>query len=271
MMTRNQPPYSLLALTLLLWLTVSCRAQSSRPKIEGMWSDPPATIEGAFCSFSCTDAGIERLNALLDNPANDARPFPELQEEAKKYEREYLRSRLTETALKNYPLDPADDPGFLRCEPWGLARQMFAPHQFEVRQVGSDRIELRYGEWDARRTIYLDGRKRPANQGPSAMGHSLGSWDGDAFIVETSGIAANIAVFPDLFTTVQHSDQLRIVERYTRSKQGDTLHLVATIEDPSTLREPVVLKKIWRWAPESKITPYESCQPPTEFKKGVKP
>lgn len=271
-MTRNHPTYPLLALNLLAWLTVSCAAHPSpRPKIEGMWSDPPATIEGAFCSFACTDAGMEHLNALLDNPANDARPFQQLQDEAKKYEREYLRSRLTDAALKNYPLDPADDPGFLRCEPWGLARQMFAPHQFEIQQVGSDRMEFRYGEWDARRTIYLDGRKHPASEGPSAMGHSLGRWDGDTFVVETSDVAANIAILPDLSTTVRHSDQLRIVERYSRSKEGETLHLTATIEDPSTLREPVVFKKIWRWAPESKITPYESCQPPTEFKKGVKP
>src|SRR5207247_2997862 len=31
---------------------------------------------------------------------------------AKKYEREYLRDQLTASALKTYPLDPADDPGF---------------------------------------------------------------------------------------------------------------------------------------------------------------
>jgi len=255
----------------LLSIALSGESQSSRPKLEGMWSDPPSTAVGAFCAFACTDAGLNRLNALLDNPVNDARPFEELQAEAKKYEREYLRDRLTASAQKTYPLDPADDPGFLRCEPWGLARQMFAPHQFEIRQRGVDRLEFRYGEWDARRTIFLDSRKIPANQGTSAMGHSVGRWDGETLVVETSGIAANIAGLPDLSTTVRHSDQLHIVERYTRSKEADTLQLTATIEDPSTLKEPVVLKKIWRWAPASKITSYENCQRPTEFKKGVKP
>ena len=164
-------------------------AQSSRPSLEGMWSDPPSTAVGQFCFFACTDAGIDRLNALLDNPANDARPYPELEAEAKAHERnQYIRPRLTAAALKAFPLDPADDPGFLRCEPWGLARQMFAPHQIEIRQGGNDRIELRYGEWDARRTIYLDGRKRPANQAPSLLGHSVGRWDGDRLVVETSGV-----------------------------------------------------------------------------------
>jgi hypothetical protein len=222
---------------------------------------------GAFCSGWCTDAGIDHLYALLDDPANDARPFEALQAEADKHQQErYLRPRLTAAALKTYPLDPADDPGFLRCEPWGLARQIFARHQLEIRQRGNDRIELRYGEWDARRTVYLDGRARPANQAPSVMGHSVGRWEGETLVIETSGIGANITSWRG-----EHSDQLRVVERYTRSQAGDTLLLTATIEDPWSLREPVVMKKIWRWAPEQRIAPYEDCERPTEFKRVVKP
>ena len=235
-----------------------------------MWSDPPTTAEGLFCFFACTDAGIARLNGLLDDPANDARPFQELQGEAKRYERESLRDRLTPAALKRYPLDPADDPGFLRCEPWGAARQIFAPHQLEIRLRGTDRLELRYGEWDGRRTIYLDGRARAAAQA-TAMGHSAGRWDGETLVVETGGIAANIIMLPDLSAMGEHSDQLRVVERYTRSKDGNTLLLTATLADPRSFREPLVLNKIWRWAPKQQITPYEDCERPTEFKRAVKP
>jgi hypothetical protein len=231
-----------------------------------MWSDPPPTAVGAFCFFACTEAGLAHLNALLDDPANDARPFGELQAAAESHQQEkYYRPRLTAAALKTYPLDPADDPGFLRCEPWGLARQMFAPHQIEIRQRGSDRIELRYGEWDARRTVYLDGRKRPANQAPSVLGHSVGRWDGETLVVETSGVAANITGW-----RAQHSNQLRVIERYTRSNDGDTLLLTATIVDPWSLREPLEVKKIWRWAPDQQITPYENCERPTEFSRRVK-
>ena len=207
------------------------------------------------------------LNALLDDPANDARPFGEIQAEADNYQRErYLRPRLTAAALKTYPLDPADDPGFLRCEPWGLARQIFARHQIEIRPRGNDRIELRYGEWDARRTVYLDGRARPANKALSVMGHSVGRWEGETLVIETSGIGANRTSWMS-----EHSDQLRVVERYTRSKDGDTLLLTATMEDPVSLREPVVIKKIWHWAPQQQIAPYVNCERPTEFKRGVRP
>ena len=235
-----------------------------------MWSDPPTTPEGLFCSFACTDEGMARLNALLDDPANDVRPFQDLQAEAKRFEREYVRDRLTPAALKRYPFDPADDPGFLRCEPWGTARQIFAPHQFEIRQRGADRLDLRYGEWDGRRTIYLDGR-RPASQAPTAMGHSVGRWEGETLVVETRGVAANIIMLPDLNAMGEHSGELRIAERYTRSKDGNTLHLTATLTDSRTFRQPLVLKKIWRWAPEQQIAPYDACERPTEFKRGVRP
>ena len=255
-----------LAFILLAAMPPLASAQASRPGLDGMWSDPPNTTIGSFCSGWCTDAGIDYLNKLLDDPANDARPFGRLQAEAAKHQLEtYILPRLTPAALKTYPLDPADDPSFLRCEPYGLARQMRSRHQLEIRQRGNDRIELRYGEWDALRTVYLDGRTRPANQAPSRLGHSVGRWEGEALIVETTGISANRMNWP-----AQHSDQLRTVERFTRQKDG-TLLLTATMEDPWSLREPVVIKRIWRWAPEVKITPYKDCELPTEFKKGVRP
>lgn len=261
---------ALVGLVLLACLPAPARGQPPASRLEGMWSDPPTTPEGLFCFFACTDTGIARLNALLDDPANDARPFQQLQTEAKRYEREYLRDQLTPAARTRYPFDPADDPGFLRCEPWGMARQIFAPHQLEIRQPAADRLQLRYGEWDGLRTIYLDGR-RPAAEKPTAMGHSVGRWEGETLIVESTGIAANIIMLPDLGAMGEHSNQLRVVERFTRSTDGNTLHLAATLTDPQTFREPVVLKKIWRWAPEQQIAPYDACEPPTEFKKGVRP
>jgi hypothetical protein len=258
----------LVLLVVLLAWPVAGGAQSAPPsKLEGMWSDPPVTIMARFCAGWCTDAGIERLNALLDNPANDKRSVAELSAEAAAYQRDtYIKTRLMPAALASYPVDPADDPGLLKCEPWGLARQIFAPHQIEIRRLGPDRMELHYGEWDARRTVFMDGRKPAAGQAPSRLGHSTGRWDGDALVVETSGVAANLTIWRS-----RHSDRLRVVERFTRSDDGAMLLLTARLEDPATLREPLVLKRNWRWAPTSIIAPYVDCKPPIAVKRGVEP
>jgi hypothetical protein len=259
------PALFAVALVLIAGCGRTDQAAVPRPELQGMWSDPPSTAVDVFCFAVCTDEGIAHLNALLDDPANDDRPFDELNIEAQKYQSEqYIRPRLTDAALKTYPLDPADDPGFLHCQPWGFARQIFAPHQMEIRQF-DDRIEIRYGEWDARRTVYLDGRKRPENEPASRMGYSTGRYEGNTLVIETSGMAADITFW------FEHSDQLRAVERYTRSADGNRLEAVVTIEDPVSLRQRVQVKKAWGWAPTEQIFPYVDCEVPNEVRKGTTP
>jgi hypothetical protein len=248
-------------------------AQSPARGLEGMWSDPPVTIIGRLCAFVCSDAGINAMNALLDDPKNDAVPFAQLQRLAGERHAEYVRSSLSASTLKTFPLDPADDPSFLQCVPWGLPRQMFAPHQLEIRGMGPDRLELHYGEWDARRTVFMDGRPQPRGQPPTRLGHSVGRWEGDALVIETTGVARSLmwgggmGVSSNGFET---SDQLSVVVRFVKAADGKTLTLTATLTDPVSLRAPLVLKHMWRWAPESRIDAYDECQIPTDVKRGVK-
>ena len=263
---------ALLAALAVVASAAPASAQSAARGLEGMWSDPPVTIMGRMCAFACSDAGIDAMHALLDDPANDAVPFATLQRRALERHTAYVRSTLSELTLRTFPLDPADDPSFLRCEPWGLPTQMLAPHQLEIRGVGADRLELHYGEWDARRTIFMDGRLHPRGQA-TRLGHSVGRWDGDTLIIETVGIARSLMWTGGVGVTtggVQTSDQLTVTERFVKASDGKTLTLTATLTDPVSLRLPLVLKHVWRWAPESKITPYEDCQIPTEVKRGVK-
>jgi hypothetical protein len=248
-------------------------AGAQQPDLSGMWSDPPSTVLDTFCLFWCSDVGLGRLEALLDDPANDTRPTVELLGEAAGYQLEqYVRPRLTPAALESMNLDPADDPSFLECVPWPFAREIFAPHQLKLAQL-RDRVEMQYGEWNTRRTVYLDGRAAPAAPGP--MGHSIGRYEGGALVVETSGVPAGLAPWGAGFPIPlfpfdgKHSDQLRVRETYTRSADGERLLMTATLEDPWALREPLELKKVWAWAPDQAISPYENCEKPDEFTRGT--
>jgi hypothetical protein len=253
---------------ILLAGTAPCaQAQSPAQKFLGMWSDPPNTIAADFCRAWCTDTGIDRLNALLDDTSNDARPLEQLRTDASNYQRDnYIRPLLTDAALKTYPLDPADDPSFLRCEPYGFAKQIVAPHQLEMRQLDKNRLELHYGEWNARRTVYMDGRKRPPNSPSTSLGYSVGHWEGETLVIETSGIRANITPWQS-----QHSEQLTVLERYTRSPDGKTLTLSATLRDPWAFKQPIVVKHVWGWRPDQTIAAYDQCEIPKEFKRGTRP
>ena len=228
------------------------------PDLSGMWSDPPAKALDMFCVFACTDVGLEHLAALLDDPANDARSYGELAGDAYAYQaKEYIAPRLTNAAAATSPLKPLEDRGYLYCEPWGFARQAFAPHQLEIKQF-PDHVELHYGEWEALRTVYLDGRSVPQDQPHTGLGYSVGHYEGDSLVVETSRVTANdgtLAVWD-----ARYSDQLTAVERYRRPSP-ERLELAATISDPWGLREPIELRKVWSYAPDQKISPYDSCEP----------
>ena len=249
----------ILVLLLAAWSVAPASAQTARA-LEGMWSDPPATLVGALCSAWCSDAAIEVLYALLDDPANDGLPIGELLTRARDRQNEFLRSMLMPAAAAVFPLDPADDPWLIKCEPYGLVQQVFSRHQLQIRSAGRDRLELRYGEWDARRIVYMNGAVPPRGNAPTRLGASTGRWEGDTLVIATSGAT------PARALRTQFGPQLRVTERYTRSADGKALDLAATLEDAATLRAPLTLKRIWRWAPESEIAPYQDCEVPASVK-----
>jgi hypothetical protein len=93
------------------------------------------------------------------------------------------------------------------------------------------------GDAGGHRVVYMDGRKHPADAIPTWTGHSIGWWEGDRLVVDTVG-------FNDKFwfdrRGTPHTEQLHIVERYTRPNYG-TLVNEATLDDPGALARPVNL------------------------------
>lgn len=231
----------------------------AQPDLSGTWSDPPPKAEDAFCNVGCPVAVRNYLTSLLEDPANDARPFRELRGQAMRFQFEELVPRhLTPAALQNYPFNTANDTSLTECVPWGFARQVLAPHALQFTQY-ADRVTLYYSEWTAERTVWLDGRSMPAGAEPSPLGFSTGYYDGDTFVVETRGISADHSHAGFIYT-----DELTAVERFWRTEGGQRLELEVTLSDPTTLAIPIVLTRAWGWAPGEEIFPYDSCEPRRE-------
>src|SRR5262245_40853851 len=82
------------------------------------------------------------------------------------------------------------------------------------------------------RTIYMDNHKEsPAD---SWMGWSNGRGEGQTLVVETTGFNDRTWFDP---AGNFHSDQLRVVERYT-ARGAEHLLYEATIEDPNVFTRP---------------------------------
>jgi len=102
------------------------------------------------------------------------------------------------------------------------------------------------------RIIPTDGRAHRDDQPPSSRGDSVGRWDGDTFVVDTTNYSEKNWMHAEGEVSF-HSDALHIVERYRRINK-DTMEVEATIEDPKVLTKPWnVPKQTLRLAPFDQI------------------
>ena len=84
--------------------------------------------------------------------------------------------------------------------------------------------------------IPTDGRKHREDIPPSQRGDSVGHWEGDTFVVDTTNFTDDTWMFAEGRVSF-HSDALHIVERYRRVNKN-TLEVEATITDPKVLTGP---------------------------------
>jgi len=84
------------------------------------------------------------------------------------------------------------------------------------------------------RQIHLDGRELPKDPNPSWMGYSVGHWEGDTLVVESSGFTDRSWLD---YEGHPHTEALRIVERYRRRDIGH-LDVDVTFEDPGAYVKP---------------------------------
>ena len=80
------------------------------------------------------------------------------------------------------------------------------------------------------RTIYLDGRPHPPSHIRQWLGHSIGHWEGDTLVVDTTNFSTGTSFYGS-------SENLHLVERYTRAG-ADLVMYEVTVEDPSVWVSP---------------------------------
>jgi len=119
------------------------------------------------------------------------------------------------------------------CYPPGVPRIYLHPVPMEIIQIPG-RVFLRFEFDHLLREIWTDGRGHPSDWNPTYMGHSIGKWDGDTFVVDTIGF--NDKTWLDRLGH-RHSEELHVIERFRRVDH-DTLQDNITMTDPKTFAKP---------------------------------
>ena len=124
-----------------------------------------------------------------------------------------------------------------------------------LRIVQTPTMTLVLYESSPMRQIFTDGRALPKDPNPTWMGYSIGRWDGDTFVVETTGY--NDKTWLD-FSGRPHSEALRVTERFTRTDFG-TMRLAITYDDPKTYVKPWTINTTVSFVPDTELLEYV-CQ-----------
>jgi hypothetical protein len=136
------------------------------------------------------------------------------------------------------------DPSAL-CILQGVPRAILSGQPFEIFQK-SNRVAVLYERDTSWKIIPVDGRQHPKDPEPSYFGDAVGSWDGDVFVIDSTGFKGT-KIWADE-TAHPQSDALHLIERWTRP---DVDHLVdnVTIDDPKYYAKPVTFKRTFRLLP----------------------
>lgn len=145
--------------------------------------------------------------------------------------------KLTEIGQKAVrAFNPAsrDNPR-LRCEPTSILFDWtFDSVVNRVTQTPT-RITMQYGHMDLARVIHLDQKTVPAGVKPSRSGYSIGHWDADTLVVETTAFLPGVL---NADGRLLHGARLRVTERFRVEPKPVRLTRQFVAEDPEYLADP---------------------------------
>jgi hypothetical protein len=120
------------------------------------------------------------------------------------------------------------------CLPLGLMQLHLHPQPRKIIQTPK-LIVILYEAQAGIRQIFMDGRALPSNDAqPWWYGYSIGHWDGDTLVVETTGFR------DDVWLDVEGSPLTntgKMTERFRRVNYGN-LEMDITVEDPKAYTKP---------------------------------
>ena len=141
------------------------------------------------------------------------------------------------------------------CRPPSIIYALQGPFPIEIFQSDAF-IVMKLEYYDLVRLIFLDGRKADPDVPHTMTGFSTGHWDGSTLVVETDHLE------PATITNngLDHSENVRVLERFRLSSDGKSLLATQEFEDPSVIENRGVRFISWTRAPGQHVYPYD-CDP----------
>jgi hypothetical protein len=135
------------------------------------------------------------------------------------------------------------------CLPLGLMQLHEHPQPRKIIQTPG-LIVILYEAQGGVRQIFTDGRSLPTNDPqPWWYGYSIGKWDGDTLVVETTGFRDDVWLDIDGSPLTNTG---KMTERFRRVNYG-TMQIDVTVEDPKAYTKPFTVRVNHRLMPDTDL------------------
>ena len=144
----------------------------------------------------------------------------------------------------------AKDRPTAHCIPHGVPDQMaVAGYPFKIIQAPG-LVLILFEEMTHYRQIFTDGRALPKDPNPTLLGYSVGRWEQDALVVDTTGFSPDLSWLDD--PGHPHTDALHVTERFRRADFG-RLEIRITIDDPKAYTKPWTVTENFNLLPDTEL------------------
>jgi hypothetical protein len=159
-------------------------------------------------------------------------------------QREWQLTPKAQAAREAY--DGTTQSAHAQCIPVTTPMVMVYPVVITV-EVNPDTVIFNVDWMTTRRVVYLDGRGHPENAERTLNGHSIGRWEGDTLVVDTTLFADHRE---GLAFGIPSGARKHVSERFSLSDDRRHLDYEATFQDPEHLTAPVSFAAPWEYRPE---------------------
>ncbi|MBI2149364.1 MAG: hypothetical protein HYU27_02010 [Acidobacteria bacterium] len=154
-------------------------------------------------------------------------------------------------------LDPKTNGDYAgSCLPFGMSRSINSPHGTQIiHHVDALAFLFEQNTWF--HWVPTDPNfKWPVDLPPNWTGVSVGRWDGDTLVIETTGFNG----YTRLDTNGHpHSSEVKMINTFTRTDSRTMTHTV-TIHDPKTYTQDWMNVRTWRIKPYPDVIMEYSCE-----------
>ncbi len=130
--------------------------------------------------------------------------------------------------MRDFDGSSADNPR-LSCKPTNILFDWTFEEDINRIAQSDTEIRLLYGSWGLDRTIHLDRDSPPENVPLTRSGYSIGHWQGDTLVVETTSFLPGILSADG---RLPHGSKMRVTEKFDFDPEAGALHRSYVAVDP---------------------------------------